>query len=309
VTDAAAREVAATNAPSAPSAALTGTLLVLLCLIWGSTWLVIKVGLHDVPPFTGACARFSIASVFMAGLAHVLAKREGGGRPPFGLVLAHGTFQFALNFGIVYVAETVVPSGLVAVLWAVFPIFIALASHFVLRTERIEGMKWVGIAVSFSGVALLFATDIASVNAAAVKMGLLVLLAPLCVTFSTLLIKHRASGCSSLLLNRDGMLVGAAWLGLCAFVFESPLQANWTQSAVLSAVYLGIVGTVFTFGSYMWLLRYVPAYRMSLTSFVIPVVALGFGAAVGGEPVGLRTMLGTGLVLGGVKLSTWKPRA
>jgi drug/metabolite transporter (DMT)-like permease len=139
-------------------------------------------------------------------------------------------------------------------------------------------------------------------------MGLLVLLAPLSVTFSTLLVKHRASGCSSLLLNRDGMFVGAGLLAACAWVFEDPLQVTWTPTALASVLYLALVGTVFTFGTYMWLLRYVPAYRMSLTSFVIPVVALLFGAAVGGEPLGARTLLGTGLVLAGVRLSTWKPR-
>ncbi len=291
----------------APSAALTNTLLVLLCLVWGSAWLAIKLGLRDVPPFTGAAARFAVAGVCMAVVTHFWAAREGGGRPPALVVVAHGLLQFALNFGLVYVGEQTIPSGLVAVLWAVFPIFVALGGHFVMGSERLTGSKWLGIAISFGGVALLFATDIAAIDASAVKMGLLVLLAPFSVSMSTWLIKTRASGSSSLILNRDAMFIGAFVLSVIAFLYEKPLEVVWTGRAISSVLFLAVPGTVFTFGTYMWLLRFVPAYRMSLTSFVIPVVALLLGAAVGDEPLGPRTLLGTALVLGGLGLSSRAP--
>ncbi|MDB4987587.1 MAG: superfamily drug/metaboltie permease [Myxococcaceae bacterium] len=287
---------------------VTHGLLLLLCLVWGSTWLVVKLGLRDVPPFTAATMRFVVAGLCMAVLARLFAAREGGGRPPRLVVLAHGTCQFALNFGLVYVGETVIPSGLVAVLWAVFPIFVALGGHFVLKSERISLLRWVGFAVSFAGVLALFVTDLAAIDARAVTMGLLVLLAPLSVSVSTLLVKQRASGTSSLLLNRDAMLIGATMLGTAAFLFESPLDVVWTELAVWSVIYLALVGTVVAFGVYMWLLRYVPASRMSMTSFVLPVIALLLGAAVGGEPLGPRTLLGTALVLGGVSLASLRAR-
>jgi drug/metabolite transporter (DMT)-like permease len=105
------------------------------------------------------------------------------------------------------------------------------------------------------------------------------------------------------------MLIGSAMLGSVALVFESPLEVVWTRAAVLGVLYLALVGTVVSFGVYMWLLRYVPATRMSLTSFVIPVVALLLGAAVGGEPLGANTLLGTALVLGGVALASLRTRS
>jgi drug/metabolite transporter (DMT)-like permease len=291
-----------------PSPAITYGLLALLCLIWGSTWLAIKFGLRDVPPFTGAAARFTIAGLCMAVVCRIYAAREGGGRPPASVVWAYGLTQFAFNFGVVYMAETVIPSGLVAVLWAVFPIFVALGGHFVTRTERVDARKALGMVLSFGGVAALFATDLASIDASAVQMGLWVLLAPLSVSASTLMIKTRASASSSLILNRDAILIGAAVLALAAFVFEEPLQVVWTLPAILSVLYLALLGTVVTFGVYMWLLRFVPAYRMSLTAFVIPVVALLLGAAIGDEPLGPRTLFGTALVLGGLGLSTRRAR-
>jgi drug/metabolite transporter (DMT)-like permease len=296
------------SSSTAPSATVTHALLAMLCLIWGSTWLVIKVGLRDIPPFTGAAARFAIAFVCTAALAHALARREGGTRPPRSVVLAHGLCQFALNYGLVYVGETILPSGIVALLWSVFPLFVGLGGHFVLKTEALSRQKWLGVLIAFAGVATLFATDLARIDSRAVTMGLLVLLAPLSVSASTLLIKHRASGASSLLLNRDAMLVGAAALAGAAFALESPASVRLTWVAVWSVLYLSLVGTVLTFGVYMWLLRFVPAYRMSLVSFVVPAVALLLGAAVGGEPIALRTLLGAGLILAGVALAMITPR-
>jgi drug/metabolite transporter (DMT)-like permease len=296
-------------APRPPSAALTNTLMVALCLVWGSTWLAIKFGLHDIPPLTAATARFALAGVCMSLIVPVWAKREGGDKPPALVTWTYGLFQFAFNFALVYIGETMIPSGLVAVLWSVFPIFVALGGHFITRKERLSASKWFGIAVSFVGVVSLFATDFAAIDSRAVGMGLLILLAPLTVSFSTLLTKERASGASSLILNRDAIWIGTAVLGVGAFVFESPLDVTWTLPAVLGVLYLSLIGTVFAFSAYMWLLRYVPAYRLSLVSFVVPVVALLLGATLGDEPLGLHTWLGTALVLGGVGLAKDRPSA
>jgi drug/metabolite transporter (DMT)-like permease len=292
----------------APSVLLTHALMALLCVVWSSTWLVIKVGLTDVPPFTGAALRFAIAGIVMAALVAVLGSREGGERPPAIAVWSHGLCQFALNYGLVYVAETMIPSGLVAVLWSVFPLFVGLGGHFVLRIEVLSPRKWLGIAIAFCGVATLFVTDFAAIDARAVQMGLLVLLAPLGVSFSTLVIKQRASGASSLVLNRDAMLIGTVVLAAIALATESPSELRMTPAAIFSVLYLALVGSVLTFGVYLWLLRYVPAYKMSLVSFVVPPIALLLGALFGGESLTAHTLLGAAIVLLGVGLVIVQPR-
>ncbi|MCA9320729.1 MAG: EamA family transporter, partial [Planctomycetes bacterium] len=84
--------------------------LATLCLIWGSTWLVIKQGLQDLPPLTSAGIRFLVAAPLMAGVAAVLGRREGGGPPSGRLTLVLGLGNFGISFGIVYYCETVLPS-------------------------------------------------------------------------------------------------------------------------------------------------------------------------------------------------------
>jgi drug/metabolite transporter (DMT)-like permease len=277
--------------------------MAMVSVVWGSTWLVIAKGLHDLPPLTSAAARFWVAGSIMMPLAAVLARREGGARPPFGVVLAQALFQFTGNFALVYWVETVLPSGLVAVLWATYPLMMALTGHFVTNTEPLGGRQWIGLAVAFLGVVALFWTDVASIGRHAVGMALLLLLGPLGVTVSTALVKRHASNASSLLLNRDSMLIGAAGLSALALALEHPESARFTPAALASIAYLAVFGSVITFGAYLWLLRTIPAYRLSLISYVTPVFALTLGAIFAGEPLRTTTLLGTTLVLAGVALT------
>jgi drug/metabolite transporter (DMT)-like permease len=292
---------------AAPTPVVAYGLLLLTCMVWGSTWLVIKVGLESLPPITSAAVRIVLAGACMALLARWLGAREGGGRPPVVISLAQGVCQFALNYVLVYYAETEIPSGLVAVLWSVYPLLMSIGGHFFTRAEPLAPRQWFGVVLAFAGVVVLFITDIAHVSASALGVGLLLLLAPLSVAFSTTLIKYKASGASSLLLNRDSMLIGGALLVLLALLFERDAEASWTPLAIGSVVYLALAGTVLTFGIVMWLLRHLPAYVVSLTSYFVPVVALLLGALVAGEPLTLTTILGTLLVLGGVAGTLRRP--
>ena len=287
----------------APSSVRVYALMAVVALIWGSTWLVIKQGLETLPPLFSAGVRFVVAGAVMALLAPWLSKREGGGRPPLSVVLAHSLCQFVLNFALVYVSETVIPSGLVSVLWSIFPLLVALTGHFITKTERLAGRQWLGMLVGFSGIVALFATDIVRISPQAVTMGLLLLLGPMAVTFSTALMKLRATGASSALLNRDSMALGGVLLLALSFVFERGQPIRFTPMAIGSVLYLAIAGSVITFGIYVWLLRTVAAYRLSTVSYVIPAIAIWLGASVGNEPVRSSTLLGTALVIVGVALT------
>jgi drug/metabolite transporter (DMT)-like permease len=299
----------ASSPPEGPSPPVAAALMALVAAIWGSTWFVIKIGLGDLPVLTGAGVRFLLAGVVMALISPALSRREGGGRPAARLVVYQAAFQFVFNYGLVYYAESELPSGLVAVLWAVYPLLMALTEHFVLKTVRLGARQWLGFVGAFAGVVLLFSTDVAATSARALPAALLVLLAPAGVVVSTTAIKRHGANASSLLLNRDSMLLGGLILGLGAFVFERPLAVTWTPAALFSVAYLALLGTVLTFGVYLWLLRFVPAYRLSLIAYVTPVLALMVGAFAGGEPLGQSTLFGTALVLGGVASASRKSRA
>lgn len=290
------------SASTGPRPWVTYAVIALLSTIWGSTYFVIRAGLEDLPPFTAAAVRFSVACALMAVLAHLLAGREGGGRPTRTMSLVMGLFNFGATYGIVYWAETILPSGLVSVLWAVFPMMTAVCVHWFLPGERLRPRQWGGFLIGFCGVALLFSTDLANLGPRAVPAGLVLLLSPAVAALGNTYIKRHGAAVSSLLLNRNGMAIGALALATVAVLRERDVAVEWTALAVGSVLYLAVIGTTLTFGLYYWVLRHAPAYRLSMTTYLTPVLALTVGAVLGGEPVGLHTIAGMALIIGGVGL-------
>jgi drug/metabolite transporter (DMT)-like permease len=290
-----------------PSKALVRLLMVVLCLIWGSTWIVIKGGLRDLPPFTSAGLRFVIAAVVMVGVAALLSRKEGGAAPPTWLWIVQGTASFAISYGLVYHAETVLPSGLVSLLWGVYPMLQALSGQLFLEGERLRPGQWIGFGVALVGLVLLFRTDLQSFGSEGVPTALLLLLSPISVVVGTTLVKKHGGGVSSTLLNRNGMFVAAGVLMAAALTLERGAPVAWTAPAIGSILYLSLVGTVLTFSLFFWLLRFAPAHQLGLIAYVTPVIALFLGWAVGSEPITVFTLGGAALILGGVVLVARRP--
>lgn len=283
-----------------PSRALTTGLVGLLCVIWGSTWFVIQAGLRDLPPFTSVGVRFIIAAIVMTGLAALLSKRESGVAPRPLLWVSLGTLNFAASYSIVYWSETQLPSGLVAVLWSIYPMLMAICGHFYLPGERLKAGHWVGFTLGFLGILLLFQTDLRALGPGAVPMGAFLLLSPAVTAIGTTIIKRYGEHSSSLLMNRNALYLAAALLAGPMLLLEGDAEVEWTTQAIAATTYLAVIGTVVTFGLFFWLLRHTPAYLLGLIAYITPVVALTLGWLLGGEQVTVFTLTGLGLVLLGV---------
>ncbi|MEM6567351.1 MAG: EamA family transporter [Planctomycetota bacterium] len=271
----------------------------IMCLVWGSTWFVVREGLAEMPPLGSAGLRFLLAFFLMVPIAGLIASREGGARPPARLVAVMAVGNFAISYGIVYWAEKTLPSGLAAVLWAVFPLMTAVVAHVYSPESRIVGLQWFGLALGFVGVVLLFLTDVESIGGDAVERGLVLLLSPLVSALATAYIKKHGAGVSSALLNRAALFWGAGLLLIAAVVTEGGVPIPRTSSGIFSVTYLAGMGTVLTFTLYFWVLRRASPVALSLIAYVTPAIALLVGAVVGEEKVTPWTIGGLSLVLMG----------
>lgn len=292
---------------NAPSPGLVRMLVAVLCVVWSSTWWAIRQGLEELPPLRSAAARFLIAGAVMSIAFARLAHREGGTPPPRWLWATMGVCNFALSYGILYWTETRVPSGIAAVLWAVFPILMATSGRLWLG-ERIRGRQACGFVLGAIGTAVMFAGDLGGDRAAVLPFALLLLLSPVVSAVGTTLVKRHGGGHSSLLLNRNAMLLGGVLLALAAAVFERDEPMHLGPRGIVATLYLALVGTCVTFGIYFWLLRSAQASRLSLISYVTPCLALAFAWLVGDGELDGRTLLGCACVALGIGLVVAPPR-
>ena len=270
-----------------------------MCVVWGSTWLVLKDGLAEMPPLGSAGLRFFIAWAVMVPMAPVIARAEGGRAPSWDLVVAMAIGNFAISYGLVYWAEEVLPSSLAAILWGVFPLITALVGHVYLPASRIVGLQWLGLVLGLAGVVMLFATDVEAVGPEARLRGGLLLLSPTVSAIATAYVKKHGSDVSSALLNRSALLLGGALLALSALALEGGVPIPSSGRAWFSVLYLAGFGTVLTFTLYFWVLRRANPVSLSLIAYVTPAIALVLGTTFGGEPVTGWTFGGLGLVLAG----------
>ncbi len=280
-----------------------------LTLIWGTTWAAIAIGLEGIPPFTGVAARFAIAFLFL--LALIRQQRVPLGRQPYEIRLwfLNGLLAFCLTYGAVYWAEQHIPSGLTAVLFATFPLFVAILAHYMLPGEPLSFWKLTGTVLGFAGVVVIFSEDLTLVGTdkAYLAAGVALLAPPACA-ITSVAIKRWGKAIHPLSISGIPMGITAGIMGAVALTFESDRSVELNAVSVGALLYLAVLGTALTFSLYYWLLRQVSATGLSLIAYLTPVVAVLVGTQVMDEPMTARTWAGSGLVVAGVVLASLAAR-
>jgi drug/metabolite transporter (DMT)-like permease len=291
-----------------PSKTVRFAALATIILIWGSTWAAIRLGLEGIPPFAGVALRFAVASVVLLGLAWVRGVPLGRSRVERRLWWVNGLCTFVLTYGLVYWAEQRVPSGLTSVLFATFPLFVALLAQAALPAERLTARSVVGVVAGFAGVAVIFSEDLAALaEPGAGRAAAVLLVAPLAAAVSNVAVKRWGRGVHPLSLTAVPMGLAAGIMGAATLVFERDRPLVLDAVSVGTVLYLAVFGSAVTFYLYFWLLERMEATRLSLVTYLSPVVAVLLGAVLFGERVTARIVLGGLLVIAGVAVTAgWR---
>ena len=281
---------------------MTVALYALICLIWGSTWMAIKIGLAGVPPFLAAGLRFLLATL-LVGV--VLAARRTRLRltPDDKIcVLSVGLLVFWLDYAAVYWAETRISSGLTAILFSTMPLMTSILSAKWTRSETLSGRKVAGILVGVLGTALLFwPHERVGLQQA---LGMLATLGgSLCAAISLVIVKKYGQRSDPFVLNFFGMALGAACLLAMSAAMENWSAAAWSRSNILALFYLSVFGSVIAFWAYYYLIKRMDATIVSLTTLIIPIVALALGRAFLHETVTPTAVAGIATILAGVAVA------
>jgi len=277
-----------------------------LTLIWGTTWAAITISLRGFPPFSGVALRFAIAAALLIVYARLMGiPLAPADRRERRLRILHALLTFCGSYGVVFWAEQWVPSGLASVLFATFPLFVAVMAHFVLPKERMTTPVVIGSVLGLAGIAVIFAEDFDLLGGAMVAVGSAVMLiSPVVAAVVSVVVKRWGSGMHPVPFNAVAMAYAAATMGVVAALVERHRSLVFSPGPVVALLYMAIAGTAITFPLYFWLLEHMEARQVALIGYGTPVVALFLGAVFMGEPITARTLAGSAMVVVGVAVAS-----
>ena len=275
----------------------------LVCVIWSTVWLFIKLGVSDVPPFAFAATRLLLALVVLLPIAVVRRTRHPLTAADRRLIAITGTMLFTGNYALLYWGAQYVSSGLMAVLQAITPAFALVIAQWLLPDERITATNGVGLALGLLGVAVIFADELQLSGGTSATACLAVAGSAFLVGWAYVLVRARGRHLPRTILMTGQIAAGVGPLLLLSIVTEgNPLQAHWTATAVGAVLYLALAGSLLAFWLNYWLMARIGPTRMLLTSVLEPLLAVLLGAVVLGERLSSRVALGGALVLASVAL-------
>ena len=281
----------------------------LLCLIWGTTWFVIKIGLRDLPPISFAGVRFISACLILLAVISLQKISLPKTKRDWTLLAATGFLQFGFNYSMVFWSEQYIASGLAAVLQSTIPAFGLLMAWVHLPQEKITWHKIIAILLGIVGVATIFNEQLHVNNWMAFAGCVAVVAGAFAAAESSVLTKSFGAS-----LHPASLLFGQMMCGLLPLLFVgffkegSPLNFRWTVSAVFAVLYLAVVGTIAAFWLYYWLLQRVESTKAMTIALVTPLVAVIVGALALDEKLLLQTYFGGMLILGSVCLTVFRRR-
>jgi len=274
---------------------------IILCLIWGVTWLAIKLGLEDAPPLWSAALRFILAVGLLYGINYFTGHRYPRGWRNKWRAAWPGIFTFYGSYALTYIGEDSISSSLAAILFAVFPFFVMALMPLMVKSERVGIRSLIGAVVGFAGVVVIFAEPVEIGSNALVGMIFLIL-SPICGALGSVSVKAYLPDEPVFPMITLQMTVGAILLTLTAFVFEPFSEFKFTTTSVGAIVFLAIFGSIITFGGYYWLFKRVRLVTMSMIALITPVVAMFAGYIFLKEELTLANYIGAALVLAGVAI-------
>lgn len=289
--------------------------LAAICLIWGTTYLALRIAVLHFPPFLFVAIRQTIAGFLLAGFMIVIAKVQLPSREYIIRQAIAGFFMISMGNGLVAWAEVYVPSGVAAIICSLMPMMVILVNLAVNREEKPTVPIVVGVLVGLVGIILIFSEHLGDFAKLEYQIGIaLIFLAVLSWAGGSVWMKKRSGEGNPFLNAGLQMFFGGLWLIPFVFVFDDVSTVSWTSEAVYSMIYLIIFGSIIAYACYSYALRKLPMTIVSLYAYVNPIVAVILGSIILDEKLNLKIVLAILITVAGIYIvnkgaqlrSAWK---
>ena len=273
---------------------------IFICLVWGSTWTVIRIGLDSLTPFISAGIRFFLASLIILFIVKIKGSPIQMDKRSVILYFFLGFMSFVIPFWLVYWAEQFIPSGLTSVLFGIFPFSVFLFSLILLDNEETDKYKLISVILGFIGIVVIY-SDGLTLNVENHILGLsAVILSAIIQGMVAVVIKRWGGHLNPFSMNAPPLFIAGISMIFLSFLFEDYNSWEFNNKAIYSILYLSIFGTILAFTTYFWLLKRINAVILSLSSFITPIIAILLGWLLLQEKLSNLVLMGTLFVLIGI---------
>ncbi|MEK6553400.1 MAG: EamA family transporter [Bacteroidota bacterium] len=279
---------------------------VLICLIWGSTWLAIRLGLDSLTPLISAGLRFFLASLFVYGMMRIKNISLQTDHLSIKLYVVLSLFSFVIPFGLVYWAEQYIPSGLASIVFAVMPFFVILYSMIAFKKDSVTFNQIFGSILGFSGIVIIFSENL-SLDLSQQFLGIVaVLISSSMQAGIGVTIKKYGQHLNPLSMNFPPLFSAGIILITVSILFENSSGWIFDFKAIASIIFLAFFGTLIAFTTYYWLLKRMNVVILSLSAFITPIIAVILGWLIMNENFSFQTLAGSALVLIGILFANFR---
>ncbi len=272
-----------------------------VCIIWGTTYLALRVGVTQFPPFLFSGIRFLIAGPILLGLLFLFRKVAFPSRKIILQQAVSGLLLCAFGVGIVGWSEMYVSSGLAAIICSVMPIWVILINMAFTSDDQPAFPVVLGLIIGLAGIILIFGEHIGDFSEPSYTLGIfMTFLGNICWAFGTVWVKKKTQSTDPFLAAGLQMLFGGAFLMPMSLAFDNYSTINWSTDMVAALVYLILFGSVAAYASYSYAIKKLPMTIVSLYAYINPIVAVILGSLILGERLNARIGIGILITLAGI---------
>ena len=260
-----------------------------ICLIWGTTYLVLRIAVLHFPPFLFVTIRQLIAGSLLIAFMLLSGKAAWPDRAHLFRQAVAGFFMISLGNGLVAWAEVVIPSGVAAIICSLMPMVVILINLGVNKDERPTVAILTGVLLGLGGIMMIFGEHLVEFAKIEYQLGILVIfIAVLSWAGGSVWLKRRGNDGNAFLNAGLQMFFGGIWLIPGALIFDDLGHVTWSAEAFYSMIYLVLIGSIVAYACYSYVLRKLPMTIVSLYAYVNPIVAVILGWIVLSEKLNLR---------------------
>ena len=276
-----------------------------MCILWGFTWMYLKISLQDMPIYKGLSIRFICAGVIFWIVYFINREKVKLSKDLKRVYALFTLFNFSLCYYLTYWGTKFVFSNLGAILWGLLPLCVAFMAHFYLPDDKLTKRKSAGMVIGLMGTIMLFYNK-DMLGQGQTSIGILaILLSVVLAAWPNVQLKMQKNKINPYHLNAVGMSISGLIFLVFAMIFENQATIPLDVKNIFAIFFLTVPGTVVTWGIYIWLFNHLPVTQISYTAFYPPIIATFVGWVFLDEALPFLAILGsTFIILGGYLVSS-----